>query len=45
MHGRLLGTKSLLTLYQIINKPGASFINKVPRTNHKSVLGHFIGYV
>ena len=25
--------------------PGASFINKVPRTNQKSVLGYFLGYV
>ena len=24
-------------------EPGASFINKVPRTNLKSVLGHFLG--
>ena len=26
MHGRLLGTKSLLTLYQIINKPDFPFL-------------------
>ena len=25
-------------------RPGASFINKVPRTNLKSVVGHFLGY-
>ena len=33
-----------LPTYQVRQRPGANFINKVPRTNLKSVVGHFLGY-